>query len=223
MIKYPNSAFEALQGRGLTSQRSRDRMVNLIAEQPGMESRVLQAMRLIPRHYFMEEALSASAYDNTALPIGEGQTISQPQVVARMTSELMRCCSMTKVLELGTGSGYQTSILGLLADEVCSIERIERLQVSARERLAYLNYQNIQFKVGDGHLGWPEKAPFDGILVTAAAKEIPSSLCDQLTLEGCLLIPVGEERQILMRIVRTSTGFKTTELANVSFVPLVKA
>lgn len=222
MIKYPNSAFESLQGRGLTSQRSRDRMVNMMAEQSDMDGRVLQAMRLIPRHYFMEEALSASAYDNTALPIGDGQTISQPQVVARMSSELIRCSSMKKVLELGTGSGYQTAILGMLANQVFTIERIERLQIKARERLAYLEYQNIHYRVGDGHLGWPEQAGFDGIIVTAAAQAIPDALCEQLTIGGCLLIPVGESQQVLMKVIRTESGFQTSELANVSFVPLVK-
>ncbi len=222
MIKYPNSAFEALRGRGLTSQRSRDRMVNAIAEHPAMDSRVLQAMRIIPRHFFMEEALSASAYENTALPIGEGQTISQPQVVARMSSELLRSCSMKKVLELGTGSGYQTSILGLLCEEVYTIERIERLQRTAKERLTHLEYRNISYKIGDGHQGWPEQAGFDGIIVTAAAREIPQELCEQMNIGGCLLIPVGETEQLLMKVIRTEDGFDISELANVSFVPLVK-
>ncbi|WP_392565872.1 protein-L-isoaspartate(D-aspartate) O-methyltransferase [Utexia brackfieldae] len=182
---------------------------------------VLKAIALIPRERFIDEALSHQAYDNRALPIGAGQTISQPYIVARMT-ELLALKPTAKILEIGTGSGYQTAILSHLVEHVWSVERIKSLQWNTKRRLKQLDIHNVSTRHGDGWLGWPEQAPFDGIMVTAAAIEIPQDLVYQLADGGRLVIPVGADKQTLQVIVREKDRFKVQTIAPVNFVPLVK-
>ena len=211
------------QGIGMTSQRSRDRLVIQLRDM-GIESgRVLAAIRSTPRHIFVDEALASRAYDNTALPIGHNQTISQPYIVARMTQALLEVEGLDKVLEVGTGSGYQTAILAQFARQVYSIERIETLLANARERFNTLNYRNIKAKYGDGNEGWPEDAPFQGILVSAAPANLPDVLLQQLAIGGRMIIPIGHiGEQKLLSIVRTEDGFAEKNLDCVSFVPMLK-
>lgn len=184
------------------------------------DKRVLQAVASIPRELFIDNALVHKAYENTALPIGQGQTISQPYIVARMT-ELLLKNNPQKVLEIGTGSGYQSAILAKLIPHLYTIERIKSLQIQARLRLKKLGLHNISFKHSDGWLGWPHKGPFDAIIVTAAASKIPPCLLEQLTLTGQLIIPVGDSRQQLELITRTGAHFKSSIIEAVRFVPLV--
>ena len=207
----------------MTSQRSRDRLVRQLRDM-GIESEtVLASIRSTPRHIFIDEALASRAYDNTALPIGRNQTISQPYIVARMTEALLEAGDLDKVLEIGTGCGYQTAILAQLARRVYSIERIEVLLTGARERFRTLNYRNIKVKYGDGSRGWPEHAPFQGILVSAAPAKIPDALMEQLAVGGRIIIPIGHSGgQKLLSVVRTSTGFTEKNLDPVSFVPMLK-
>ncbi|MYH69425.1 MAG: protein-L-isoaspartate(D-aspartate) O-methyltransferase [Gammaproteobacteria bacterium] len=211
------------QGIGMTSQRSRDRLVRQLRDM-GIESEtVLASIRSTPRHIFIDEALASRAYDNTALPIGQNQTISQPYIVARMTEALLEAGDLDKVLEIGTGCGYQTAILAQLARRVYSIERIEVLLAGARERFHTLNYRNIKAKYGDGTRGWPEHAPFQGILVSAAPAKIPDALMEQLAVGGRIIIPIGHSGgQKLLSVVRTRTGFVEKNLDPVSFVPMLK-
>ena len=211
------------QGIGMTSQRSRDRLVHRLRDM-GIESEtVLASIRSTPRHIFIDEALASRAYDNTALPIGHNQTISQPYIVARMTEALLEAGDLDKVLEIGTGCGYQTAILAQLARRVYSIERIEVLLAGARERFHTLNYRNIKVKYGDGTRGWPEHSPFQGILVSAAPAKIPEALLEQLAVGGRIIIPIGHsEGQKLLSVVRTKTGFVEKNLDPVSFVPMLK-
>lgn len=207
----------------MTSQRSRDRLVRQLRNM-GIESEtVLASIRSTPRHIFIDEALASRAYDNTALPIGQNQTISQPYIVARMTEALLEAGDLDKVLEIGTGCGYQTAILAQLARRVYSIERIEVLLAGARERFHTLNYRNIKAKYGDGTRGWPEHAPFQGILVSAAPAKIPDALMEQLAVGGRIIIPIGHSGgQKLLSVVRTRTGFVEKSLDPVSFVPMLK-
>ena len=207
----------------MTSQRSRDRLVRQLRDM-GIESEtVLASIRSTPRHIFIDEALASRAYDNTALPIGQNQTISQPYIVARMTEALLEAGDLDKVLEIGTGCGYQTAILAQLARRVYSIERIEVLLAGARERFHTLNYRNIKAKYGDGTRGWPEHAPFQGILVSAAPAKIPEALLEQLAVGGRIIIPIGHSGgQKLLSVVRTRTGFVEKNLDPVSFVPMLK-
>ena len=207
----------------MTSQRSRDRLVRQLRDM-GIESEtVLASIRSTPRHIFIDEALASRAYDNTALPIGHNQTISQPYIVARMTEALLEAGDLDKVLEIGTGCGYQTAILAQLARRVYSIERIEVLLAGARERFHTLNYRNIKAKYGDGTRGWPEQAPFQGILVSAAPAKIPEALLEQLAVGGRIIIPIGHsEGQKLLSVARTRTGFVEKNLDPVSFVPMLK-
>ena len=207
----------------MTSQRSRDRLVGQLRDM-GIESEtVLASIRSTPRHIFVDEALSSRAYDNTALPIGHNQTISQPYIVARMTEALLEAGDLDKVLEIGTGCGYQTAILAQLAGRVYSIERIEALLAGARERFHTLNYRNIKAKYGDGAGGWPAYAPFQGILVSAAPATIPDALMEQLAVGGRIIIPIGHSGgQKLLSVVRTRTGFVEKYLDPVSFVPMLK-
>jgi len=211
------------QGIGMTSQRSRDRLVLQLRDM-GIESEtVLASIRSTPRHIFIDEGLASRAYDNTALPIGQNQTISQPYIVARMTEALMEAGDLDKVLEIGTGCGYQTAILAQLARRVYSIERIEVLLAGARERFHTLNYRNIKAKYGDGTRGWPEHAPFQGILVSAAPAKIPEALLEQLAVGGRIIIPIGHSKgQKLLSVARTRTGFVEKSLDPVSFVPMLK-
>lgn len=209
-----------LQGIGMTSHRTRMRLVKRLQEY-GIESdRVLEVMGQVPRHIFLDEALSHRAYEDTSLPIGYGQTLSQPYIVARMTELLLRH-EPARVLELGTGSGYQTAVLSQLFGQIYSVERIKPLQDRARERLRQLNIRNVMLKHADGGMGWPERGPFDGIIVTAAPKEVPAELLDQLAEGGVLVAPVGEEHQVLVEIIRNGDRFERRELEPVRFVPLL--
>lgn len=182
---------------------------------------VLQALASVPRERFIDEALSHQAYDNRALPIGAGQTISQPYIVAKMT-ELLHIKPTSKILEIGTGSGYQTAVLANMVEHVYSVERIKTLQWNTKRRLKMLDIHNVSTRHGDGWLGWAERAPYDGIIVTAAAEQIPEALIYQLAEGGRLVIPVGDKQQTLQVIVRQRSGFKIHVIEPVNFVPLIK-
>lgn len=211
-----------LMGIGMTSQRTRERLIQRLRDQGIENDRVLDVMRTTPRHLFVDEALASRAYEDTALPIGFSQTISQPFTVARMTEALVTNFDAKKVLEIGTGSGYQTAVLAQLVDEVFTVERIQGLQQRARKVLRELRLSNIRFKYDDGNMGWEEQAPFDGIIVTAAPKEIPETLLHQLAQGGRMLIPSGESgKQVLRIIVKTNDGFEESILENVQFVPML--
>lgn len=208
-------------GIGMTSQRTRERLVQRLMEQGITEPRVLEVMRSVPRHLFVDEALSSRAYEDTALPIGCGQTISQPYVVARMTEALL-ACRPRKVLEVGSGCGYQTAILASLGLEVFSIERIAALYEKARRNLARVKLSHVRLRHGDGYAGWKGQAPFDAILVAAAPPQIPAALLEQLADGGCLVIPVGGEgAQRLLRVTRQGAQFSEEVLEMVSFVPML--
>jgi protein-L-isoaspartate(D-aspartate) O-methyltransferase len=208
-----------LRGIGMTSQRTRERMVQRLIDEGIASGDVLQAMRNTPRHIFVDEALASRAYENVSLPISHGQTISQPYVVARMTEALLTAGPLHKVLEVGTGSGYQTAVLAQLAKEVHTVERIRALQTLARTRLASLHLNNVRYKYSDGSWGWPENAPYDGILVTAAPMEAPLSLLEQLAIGGRMVIPIGgNNEQQLYLYVRTRDGFEREMLHRVKFV-----
>ena len=218
-------------GIGMTSQRTRERLIQRLQEEGIRNMALLEIMRSTPRHIFVDEALASRAYEDTALPIGHGQTISQPYIVARMTEALIgtnpSAARLTNVLEIGTGSGYQTAILAKLVEQVYSVERIDPLIKLARQRFSELGLRNIRLKHDDGTLGWPDYAPYDGIVVTAAPSEVPMALLEQLTIGGRLIIPVGGpveptgRAQTLLRITRTAEGYQQETLDAVSFVPLV--
>lgn len=210
------------RGAGMTSQRTRDRLIQRLYEEGLSNAHVLEVIRRTPRHLFVDEALAHRAYEDTALPIGHNQTISQPYMVGRMTELLLAGGPLDKVLEIGTGSGYQTAVLAQLVERVFSVERIQALQERAKERLAELKIRNVVFRWGDGWEGWPALAPYNGIIVTAAATEVPGALLDQLAPGGRLVIPVGagEDQQLLL-IVREETGFTRHVLDAVRFVPLL--
>lgn len=209
----------------MTSKRTRDRLIQRLIEQGVSNQLVLDVMANTPRHIFLDEALSHRAYEDTALPIGHGQTLSQPYIVARMTEILLGAGGqLDRVLEVGTGSGYQTSVLAQLVGQVYSVERIKPLQDKARERLRLLGLRNVQLRHADGGFGWPEEdATFDGILSTAAPREIPQGLLNQLAPNGALVIPVGADSQYLTLVVRVedSDEFRTQRLEPVRFVPLL--
>jgi protein-L-isoaspartate(D-aspartate) O-methyltransferase len=210
-------------GIGMTSARTRDRLIERLREEGIRDQQVLAAMRAVPRHIFVDEALASRAYEDMALPIGAGQTISQPYIVARMTEALVHGKRLRKVLEVGSGCGYQTAVLAALVDRVFSIERLASLVTQARERLHALGINNVRMRHADGFAGWPAHAPYDGILVAAAPGYVPSALVEQLELGGRLVIPVGGQgAQRLLRLTRTDDGFDEEMLAHVSFVPLVK-
>lgn len=195
-------------------------LIKLLRQQGIKDDRVLDAIASIPRENFVDEALSHQAYDNRSLPIGSGQTISQPYIVAKMT-ELLRLTPNAKVLEIGTGSGYQTAVLAKLVDHVCSVERIKSLQWNTKRRLKQLDIHNISTRHGNGWQGWPERGPFDGIIVTAAPAEVPQKLLAQLADKGRLVIPVGKNKQILQLIERDGDNFITKNIGEVKFVPLI--
>jgi protein-L-isoaspartate(D-aspartate) O-methyltransferase len=210
------------KGIGMTSARTRERLVQRLVEPGSRDARVLDRIRNVPRHLFVDEALASRAYEDTALPIGHGQTISQPYVVARMTEAITIGGTPDKVLEIGTGCGYQTAVLAPLAGRIYSIERIEPLLERAKERLRDLGIRNVRFKHGDGSEGWPSQAPFDGILLAAAPHALPKKLLDQLAEGGRLVAPVGPEgRQELLRMTRRGDQFLRERLGYVSFVPLL--
>jgi len=211
-----------LQGRGMTSPRTRERMVSRLREQGIHNGRVLAVMSEIPRHVFVDEALESRAYEDTALPIGHNQTISQPYIVARMTELLLEKGPLGKVLEIGTGCGYQTAVLAALANQVYSVERIAPLMKKARDLLWELGVKTVGFKHSDGGWGWPEHAPYDAILAAAAPAEIPESLLQQLAIGGVMVIPVGVEgKQELHRITRENNGFIDEIIEPVTFVPFL--
>lgn len=217
-----NSKLQA--GIGMTSQRTRDRLISRLEEKGIRSDRVLEAMRMTPRHLFVDEALASRAYEDTALPIGHKQTISQPYVVARMTEAIIKDGIPKKVLEVGTGSGYQAAILAALIKDVYTVERIEPLYQQARRRAMDLGLRNIRFKLSDGAWGWESYAPYDAIVVTAAPKEIPEALIEQLGENGRLVIPVGRtsEVQDLLLLHKTKDGIVKKRLDGVSFVPLIQ-
>jgi len=210
------------QGIGMTSQRTRERLIQRLEEAGIRNPDVLDVMRRLPRHLFVDEALASRAYEESALPIGHGQTISQPYTVARMTEALLASGSPDTVLEIGTGSGFQTAVLASLARRVYSVERVADLSERARHTLRGLGLRNVRLRHGDGALGWPEYAPFNAIIVTAAPAGIPRVLVNQLTMGGCMVLPIGHsERQVLVRVLRTETGYVHELLEPVTFVPLL--
>ncbi len=210
------------RGIGMTSQGTRDRLVLRLRENGIQNEKVLKAIAITPRHEFVDEALSSRAYEDTALPIGLSQTISQPWVVARMTEALLACGPIDKVLEVGTGSGYQAAILASLVPRVFTVERIEELLKLARRRFHKLGLNNIYTRYADGHLGWPSQAPFDGIVVTAAALAVPEELLEQLRVGGVMVAPVEKYgMQRLLAIYRTEDGFEEKDLGGVVFVPML--
>jgi protein-L-isoaspartate(D-aspartate) O-methyltransferase len=217
-----------LKGEGMTSQRARDRLAASLKEAGIRDLRVIEVIRDLPRHHFIDQALHSRAYENTALPIGHGQTISQPWVVARMTEALLEQADKTqgapqKVLEIGTGSGYQAVVLAALVPHLFTVERIEELLRQARRRFRQLGVGNIRSRHDDGKLGWADEAPFDAIMLTAAGDAIPSRILDQLSPTGVLVAPVGSpSRQTLIRLRGDGQGdFIQEELGPVSFVPLL--
>jgi len=211
-----------MAGIGMTSARTRDRLVQRLRDQGIANLAVLDRIRNVPRHIFVDEALAGRAYEDTALPIGFGQTISQPYIVARMSEALLEGGRLGKVLEIGTGCGYQTAVLAPLVGRIHTIERIEALQKRARERLAELQIKNVRFRHGDGSQGWRTQAPFDGILVAAAPLTVPEALTAQLAIGGRLIVPVGPEgEQQLLRLTRREQGIERRVLGAVSFVPLL--
>lgn len=211
------------QGIGMTSQRTRDRLITRLRENGIHDERVLAVLRSTPRHLFMDEAMATRAYEDTALPIGFGQTISQPYIVARMTEALLQKGIPKRVLEIGTSSGYQTAVLAQLVEQVFTVERVGALLSQARQRLSTLELRNIQFRLGDGYEGWPKNAPYDAILVTAAPESIPDQLLAQLGEGGRMIIPVGQSQaQRLQIITRQADEYVNEALDWVSFVPLIK-
>jgi protein-L-isoaspartate(D-aspartate) O-methyltransferase len=211
-----------MAGIGMTSARTRDRLVQRLREQGIRSLPVLDRVRNVPRHIFVDEALGSRAYEDTALPIGFGQTISQPYIVARMTEALLEGGPLRKVLEVGTGCGYQTAVLAPLVERVYTIERIAPLAARAKERLKELGIRNVRLRHGDGTLGWKSQAPFDGILVAAAPLVVPEALLKQLDVGGRLLVPVGPEgEQELVRFTRREERMQRESLGAVAFVPLL--
>jgi protein-L-isoaspartate(D-aspartate) O-methyltransferase len=209
-----------LNGIGMTSQRTRERLIQRLSDQGISDMAVLDVLRTTPRHLFLDEAMAHRAYEDVALPIGFQQTLSQPYIVARMTELLLAAGPRRRVLEIGTGSGYQTAILAQLVDEVYSVERIKPLQQKARQRLRQLKLRNVHMIHADGGMGWEERGPFDGIMSTAAPEQIPEELLRQLAMDGRLVIPVGGDRQHLQVVTRTTEGYETEIVEAVNFVPL---
>ena len=221
-------AQRALPGGGglVDSPRARQRLVRRLAASGIRDQRVLDVIVRLPRHMFVDEALASRAYEDSALPIGHGQTISQPYTVARMTEALLEPSLPDTVLEIGTGSAFQTAVLASLVRRVYTIERISSLWDRAAERLRQLKLRNVRLRHGDGALGWPEYAPYDAILVTAAADGVPRLLAEQLAPGGCMVLPIETEgargqRQVLLRVTRTNSGYRHQVLEAVTFVPLL--
>lgn len=211
----------AKAGIGMTSERTRARMVDRLREQGVSDPRVLHAMGVIPRHVFIEPALASRAYEDTALPLGFAQTISQPYVVARMIEILIHGRELGKTLEVGAGCGYQAAVLSLLTTQVFAVERIAPLLAKARDNLRQLKLTRIRLKHADGNLGLPEAAPFDTIILAAAAKSVPPTLLTQLALGGRLVMPLGGTEQVICLVERTDKGFVESRFDAVRFVPLL--
>ncbi len=210
-------------GIGMTSLRTRERLLGRLMEQGIKNMQVLDIIRSTPRHIFLDEALSHRAYEDVALPIGYGQTISQPYVVAKMTEIVSASRRLKSVLEIGTGCGYQTAVISRIAEKVYTIERIKPLLDRAKKNLKLLGIRNVEFKHDDGSLGWEERAPFDAIITTAAPQMVPAELYQQLSPEeGSLVIPVGvDNQQDLQHIVKSGQSIRTENLGSVRFVPLL--
>ena len=206
----------------MTSMRTRERLVRRLRDEGITDENVLDAIRSVPRHIFVDEALASRAYEDIALPIGMGQTISQPFIVALMSQTTVAAPTPSRVLEIGTGCGYQTAVLASLVSRVYTVERIELLLTRARQRLRALGLRNVWFRHGDGNTGWVECAPFDAMLVTAAPRRLPEKLVEQLVIGGRLVIPIGDSsRQWLKVFTRTETGVNEDTIADVSFVPML--
>ena len=207
-------------GIGMTSSRTRERLIERLRAEGIADARVLEAMRATPRHLFVDEALASRAYEDTALPIGYGQTISQPYIVARMSEAVMAEGPPASVLEIGTGCGYQAAVLARLVPGVCSVECIRPLMAAARRHLLELGLRNVRLRHGDGHAGWPERAPFDVVMLTAAPEVVPQALFGQLAPQGRLIAPVGRQGRQDLRVYRhTDQGIEFESLGAVSFVP----
>lgn len=210
-------------GSGMTSMRTRERLVSRLRNEGITDEEVLDAIRNVPRHIFVDEALASRAYEDIALPIGMGQTISQPFIVALMTQATVAAPTPSRVLEIGTGCGYQTAVLASLVSRVYTVERIELLLTRARQRLRALEVDNVWFRHGDGNAGWPEFEPFDAVLVTAAPVRVPEPLVQQLVVGGRLVIPVGDARRQMLKVfTRTESGTNEDTIADVSFVPMLR-
>ncbi len=214
---------QQIAGIGFTSQRTRTRMVCRLMDRGIHNEQLLQVLNTVPRHMFVDEAIASRAYEDVALPIGEGQTISQPYAVARMSEILLEDGPVNRVLEVGTGSGYQAAVLSQLVDQVFSVERIRSLLDKARLRFRSLQYRNIHTRYSDGGWGWASHGPFDGIMVTAAPRTVPEPLLEQLAIGGRMIVPVGEQRkeQSLTIITRTPAGFVSRTESDVNFVPFL--
>ncbi len=212
---------QRFSGIGMTSLRTRHRLIRRLREQGISDPQVLSVMEQIPRHIFVEEALAHRSYEDIALPIGHGQTISQPYIVARMTELLIADGVPHTVLEIGTGCGYQTAVLVALGCQVYSIERIRPLQLEAIERLNTLHFDRVNFRYADGAVGWPERAPFDAIITTAAPSQVPQALVNELAVGGRMVIPLGLDEQQLCLIRRTTTGIEQQMFDAVIFVPML--
>ena len=211
-----------LSGVGMTSQRTRNRLIDRLREQGVNDSRILEVIKSTPRHLFVDEALAHRAYEDTALPIGFNQTISQPYIVARMTEVLLSEGPMSSVLEVGTGSGYQAAVLAQLVDKVYTVERISGMIERAASRFKMLGLRNVSYRHSDGGMGWPERGPFDGIILTASPMHIPEDLVEQLVVGGRMVVPLGVgDAQELVLVTRTAAGVETQVLETVNFVPLV--
>ena len=213
-----------IEGIGMTSQRTRERLINRLCEQGIVNINVLEVMRTMPRHIFLDEALSHRAYEDTSLPIGYKQTLSQPYIVAKMTELILSGNKINKVLEIGTGSGYQSAVLSQLVKKVYSVERIEPLLIQARKRFQDLELKNIETKFSDGRLGWEEKAPFDAIIATAASDELPQQLLNQLSPNGIIVLPLktqsGQELRVFSRVKNTNE-MEERFIELVKFVPML--
>jgi protein-L-isoaspartate(D-aspartate) O-methyltransferase len=205
----------------MTSQRTRERLIQRLMDQGITHFEVLEAIRSVPRHLFVDEALAHRSYEDTALPIGYGQTLSQPYMVAKMSELALAHGRPAKVLELGSGSGYQTAILAALVGEICAVERIKPLLERARKQLRMLKIRNVRLRHGDGLEGWSSEAPFDLILGAAAPEQIPAALLEQLAPGGRLILPVGGRRQTLTIVTATQEGFVEEAIEEVNFVPMI--
>tara|TARA_B100000795_G_scaffold21896_1_gene14571 strand:- start:264 stop:950 length:687 start_codon:yes stop_codon:yes gene_type:complete len=221
VVTDPKRTAANRQGIGMTSQRTRERLVDQLIALGVQDVRVLDVMRSTPRHLFLDEALAHRAYEDKSLPIGHNQTLSRPYTVARMSELLLASCAAKKVLEIGTGSGYQTSVLAQLVPRLLTMERIEPLLDRARDRLQQMGIHNVVYKHGDGYEGWPAREPFDGIMVTAAPSQVPQALQWQLAEGGCMIIPVGDDDQYLLKITRSGNHFSKQKIEAANFVPLV--